>query len=69
MIFCMVNTQSQKKREGKRKKKKEKKAILDQTSPNHHTHVIQGGRGRRDESNDVVEALLQPSVSAARDDV
>jgi hypothetical protein len=67
MIFCMVSTQSQKKREGKRKKKK--KAILDQTSPNHHTHVIQGGRGRRDESNDVVEAPLQPSVSAARDDV
>ena len=26
MIFCMVSTQSQKKREGKRKKKKEKKS-------------------------------------------
>jgi len=28
MIFCMVSTQSQKKREGKRKKKKEKKKLF-----------------------------------------
>jgi U3 small nucleolar RNA-associated protein 14 len=63
------HTIPEKKRRKKKKEKRKKKAILDQTSPNHNTHVIQGGRGRRDESNDVVEAPLQPSVSAARDDV
>ena len=57
MIFCMLSTQSKEEREGEKRK-----VISGQTSSNHNTRVIQG---EKDESNDVVEAPLQPSELAA----
>jgi hypothetical protein len=33
--------------------------------PNHHIRAIHGGRGCRDESNDALEAPVQPPEAAA----
>jgi hypothetical protein len=34
--------------------------------PNHHTRMTHRGRGRRDESNDAAQSLLQSLESAVR---
>jgi len=62
MVFCMTNTQSEKEREGK--ERKNRKAILDQTTLNHHTRATQRGRGHQDKSNNVNNSQLLPPEPA-----
>lgn len=44
--------------EREEKEKEKKKVIFGQTTPNHHTLVIQGGRERQDKSNDAVKVSV-----------
>ena len=64
MDFSMASTEFEKERKGKERRKI--KVISSQIMLNHHTCVIQRGRGRQNESNDAVELWLQLPEPAAR---